>query len=290
MSSSDNANQIFLITGCSSGFGAEMARVALQRGFKVIATARRVDTMQTLSEQGATVMALDVTAPPDELATFAKSAWEIHGRVDYLVNNAGYLQSGAIEENSYADALAQFNTNVFGLVNLTNAFLPYLRARRAGMIVNISSMGGSLTFPGSGMYCASKAAVDSFSDTWSKELAEFGVKCISIQPGMFRTAVSTSTNLLRPSQRIPGYTLSTQITDAYLAASGTERGDPAKAAQRIIDFATQTEPSNLPLRLTIGEDAFADIHQRYLDRLADMERHKAWSLGTDFHAYIQSAR
>jgi NAD(P)-dependent dehydrogenase (short-subunit alcohol dehydrogenase family) len=103
------------------------------------------------------------------------------GHVDFLVNNAGYLQGGAIEENTSEEVLLQFNTNVFGLLNTTNAFLPYFRARRAGTVVNISSQGGSLNLTGVGIYCASKAAVDSLSDTWAKELAEFNIKCISIQ-------------------------------------------------------------------------------------------------------------
>jgi short-subunit dehydrogenase len=105
------------------------------------------------------------------------------GQVDFLINNAGYLQGGAIEENTPEETTAQFNTNVFGLLNTTNAFLPYFRRRRDGMIVNISSQGGSLNMVGAGIYCASKAAVDSLSDTWAKELAEFNVRCISIQVG-----------------------------------------------------------------------------------------------------------
>ncbi|KAJ7805701.1 putative short-chain oxidoreductase [Mycena olivaceomarginata] len=261
---------VILITGCSTGFGRELSFVALDRGFRVISTARRVETLAALKEKGADILQLDVTAPPSKISAFAAEAWKIHGHVDFLVNNAGYLQGGAIEENTSEEVLLQFNTNVFGLLNTTNAFLPYFRARRAGTIVNISSQGGSLNLAGVGIYCASKAAVDSLSDTWAKELAEFNIKCISIQPGMFRTAVSDATNIRRGSNQIPD------------AQAGTERGDPTKAAVKILDFVAGAVGEDLPLRLPLGEDAFPDLKAFHVQRLADIERFKAWSVGTDF--------
>lgn len=109
------------------------------------------------------------------------------GRIDYLVNNAGFLQSGAIEENSTADVLRQFDTNVFGIIKTTNAFLPHFRARRAGTIVNISSQASVLGAPGAGIYCASKAAVDALSDTWAHELAEYNIRSIAVQVRMLET-------------------------------------------------------------------------------------------------------
>ncbi|KAJ7064874.1 putative short-chain oxidoreductase [Mycena amicta] len=272
---------VFLITGCSSGLGSEMSKAALQRGFRVIATARRVETLEPLKEQGAKILQLDVTASPEELETFAKTAWDIYGQVDFLVNNAGYLQGGAFEENTAEDVLSQFSTNVFGVLNVTNAFLPYMRKRRSGTIVNISSQGGSLNIVGAGVYCASKAAMDSFSGTWARELADFGIKCISIQPGMFRTPVSNSSNLRRGSNRIPAYTLADQVFAQYNAQTGTERGDPSKGALRIIDFVTQTE-TQLPLRLALGDDAFANLREFHLDRIAEMDKFEDWSVGTDF--------
>ncbi|KAJ6471151.1 putative short-chain oxidoreductase, partial [Mycena vitilis] len=275
-----SASPVILITGCSTGFGRELSRVALNRGFRVISTARRVESLAALKEQGAVTLQLDVTAPPSELATFAKTAWDIHGQVDFLINNAGYLQGGAIEENTPEDTLAQFNTNVFGLLNTTTAFLPYFRQRKAGMIVNISSQGGSLNMVGAGIYCASKAAVDSLSDTWARELAEFDVKCISIQPGMFRTAVAESSNLRLGSRRIPEYTVPNKIITDYSAAAGTEKGDPAKAAAKIIDFITG-DGHDLPLRLALGDDAFEYVRDFHVQRLADMDKYKEWSVGTN---------
>ncbi|KAJ7748419.1 putative short-chain oxidoreductase [Mycena metata] len=275
------SSPVFLITGCSTGFGRELSRVALDRGFRVISTARRLETLDGLKEQGAKTWQLDVTSPPHEIQAFAAEIWAIYGHIDFLINNAGYLRGGAIEENTPEEVMAQFNTNVFGLLNITNAFLQYFRKRRAGMIVNISSQGGSLNMVGAGIYCASKAAVDSLSDTWSRELAEFDVKCISIQPGMFRTSVSESSNLGRGSHRIPEYTVPDKVIVEYNAATGTERGDPTKAAVKIIDFISDTG-RDLPLRLPLGEDAFEALKAFHLHRLDEIEKFKEWSVGTGF--------
>ncbi|KAJ7895138.1 putative oxidoreductase,short chain dehydrogenase [Mycena olivaceomarginata] len=267
MTSAPRSGPVILITGCSTGFGRELSFVALDRGFRVISTARRVETLAALKEKGADILQLDVTAPPNKYRPLLPKPGKFSaGHVDFLVNNAGYLQGGAIEENTSEEVLLQFNTNVFGLLNTTNAFLPYFRARRAGTIVNISSQGGSLNLTGVGIYCASKAAVDSLSDTWAKELAEFNIKCISIQPGMFRTAVSDATNIRRGSNQIPEY-------------KGTASD---KAAVKILDFVAGAVREDLPLRLPLGEDAFPDLKAFHVQRLADIERFKAWSVGTDF--------
>ncbi|KAF7342981.1 Short-chain dehydrogenase/reductase family protein [Mycena venus] len=280
MTTPSRSGPVVLITGCSTGFGRELSLVALERGFRVISTARRVETLADLKEKGAETLKLDVTSPPQELADFAKAAWAIYGQIDYLVNNAGYLLGGAMEECTPEETMAQFNTNVFGLINTTNAFLPYFRTRRAGMVVNISSQGGSLNMVGAGIYCATKAAVDSLSDTWARELAEFNVKCISIQPGMFRTAVSAG-NLRRGTHRIAEYTAADKVITEYNAATGTEKGDPTKAAVRILDFVT-AEGRELPLRLALGDDAFESVKAFHVQRLADMEKFRSWSVGTNF--------
>ncbi|KAF7367070.1 Short-chain dehydrogenase/reductase family protein [Mycena sanguinolenta] len=281
MTSAPRSSPVILITGCSKGFGRELSALALDRGFRVIATARHVETLVTLKEQGAEILPLDVTAPPSTITAFAAIAWGIYGHIDFLINNAAYLQCGAIEENTLEETMIQFNTNVFGLLNTTNAFLPYFRARRAGMIVNISSQGGCVNMEGTGIYCASKAAVDSLSDTWARELAEFNVKCISIQvPGLFRTTVAST--MRRGSRRIPGYTVADKVVVDYKAASGTEPGDPTKAMIKILDLIT-AEGIDLPLRFPLGDDAYENVKSFYLERLAEMEKFKVWSVGTNFN-------
>ncbi|KAJ7491123.1 dehydrogenase [Mycena latifolia] len=273
---------VFLITGCSSGFGRELAIAALNSGFRVIATARRVETLTSLEKQGAEVLTLDITSSEAELADFAAQSIAIYGQIDYLVNNAGFLLAGAIEEVSMPEVLRQFNTNVFGLIKTTNAFLPHFRERKAGTIVNISSQGSSLGTPGGGIYCSSKAAVDAISDTWAHELAEYNIRSISVQPGAFRTEVLQSTNVGRAAKFIEGYQLVHGVIDYMSKAAGSEAGDPVKGAQRIIAFVADPERKQLPLRFVVGDDAFDSLKAFYTQQLADLEEAKQQSTGTNY--------
>ncbi|KAJ7684459.1 putative short-chain oxidoreductase [Mycena polygramma] len=273
---------VFLITGCSSGLGRELALAALKSGFRVIATARRVTTLASLEERGAKALALDITSSEAELAEFATKAIAIYGQVDYLFNNAGFLQSGAIEETSPAEVLRQFTTNVFALINTTNAFLPHFRARRAGTIVNTSSNGGTLGTPGGGIYCASKAAVDAISDTWAHELAEYNIRSMAVQPGAFRTEVSKSTNSSRAAKFIEGYQLAHGVIDHLSNHAGSEPGDPAKAAANIVAFVADAARTQLPLRFVVGDDAYGQLKAFYTQQLADMEAAKELSTGTNY--------
>ncbi|KAF7314571.1 Short-chain dehydrogenase/reductase family protein [Mycena kentingensis (nom. inval.)] len=276
-----SSSPVFLITGCSSGLGYEMSRFALKRGFRVIATARRVETLASLKEQGAATLPLDVTASPTELGASARSAWAVYGQVDVLINNAGYLTGGALEEHTPDEIFAQLNTNVLGVLTLTNAFLPLMRARRTGTIVNISSVGSGVVFPGVGVYNMSKAAIDSVSDTWAAELKEFGIRCVSVQMGSFRTEVLKSTNVRRAARKIEGYTLAKSVAENLIAGGGKEPGDPAKCAQRVIDYVSQ--PGELPsARLAVGGDAYEKLRAALVAKIEEMDKVKEWSVGTNF--------
>ncbi|KAJ7184455.1 short-chain oxidoreductase [Mycena filopes] len=275
---------VFLITGCSSGLGRELAIAALNSGFRVIATARRINTLASLEECGAKTLTLDVTSSEAELAEFAAKAIAIYGHVDYLFNNAGYLHAGVMEENTPAEVLRQFNTNFFGLVNITNAFVPHFRARKTGTIVNISSQGSVLGTPGGGAYCSSKAAVDSVSDTWAHELAEYNIRSISVQPGAFRTAVLLSTNLVHAAKVVEGYQVAHGTMEVIGKQAGVEPGDPAKAAANIIQFLTDPKRTQLPLRFVIGDDAFASVKAFYVQQLADLDAAEELSTGTNYSA------
>ncbi|KAJ7095617.1 short-chain alcohol dehydrogenase [Mycena epipterygia] len=278
----ENNSPVFLITGCSTGFGREMAVAALHTGFRVIATARRVETLTALQDRGAQVLSLDVTSSVDALALFATTAIAIYGQVDYLVNNAGFVIAGAIEEVSPAEMIAQFNTNFFGLVNTTTAFLPYFRARRAGTLVNISSQGSSLGLPGVGIYAATKAAIDAVSDTWAQELAEYGIRSISVQPGSFRTEV-IQTNVRIAEKTIEGYAVTHGTMDfAKKNLAGKEPGDTVKGARNII--ALVTRPDALPLRFALGDDAFSGLKTFYEARLGEIEKVRELATGTSYPA------
>ncbi|CAK5271709.1 unnamed protein product, partial [Mycena citricolor] len=179
--------QVVLITGCSSGLGRELALAALNAGMRVIATARRIDTLSDLASRGAKVLPLDTTASPRDLAQFVELAIGQYGQIHCLINNAGYLQGGALEEIGHAANMAQFDTNFFGVLNLTHALLPHFRSLppKTCAIVNISSQGAILNLAGAGIYCASKAALDSVTAVWAKELQPWGVRCTAIHVSPF---------------------------------------------------------------------------------------------------------
>ncbi|KAJ6553195.1 dehydrogenase [Mycena capillaripes] len=277
-----SSSAVFLITGCSTGFGRELALAALKGGFRVIATARRLETLVDLEASGAKTLALDVTSSVEELAAVAAKAIAIYGQVDYLVNNAGFAQGGALEELSPAEVLGQFNTNFFGLLNTTNAFLSHFRSRWSGTLVNISSEITATAIPGAGIYCASKGAVEGLSDTWAHELAEYGIRSIAVQPGAFRTEFFKQAATRPPQATIEGY----EVVHSTMKFMGGEfasniRGDPAKAARNIIKVVTKSE---VPLRFVVGDDAATQVKAFYEKRLQEMEAAQELSTGTNFDA------
>ena len=184
-----NQKPVWFITGCSTGFGRELAKVLIDRGYRVVATARDPRKIADLVEGHAvTALAvkLDVEKQP-QIEAAVEAAKRKFGRIDVLVNNAGYGYLAAVEEGDDADVRAMFETNFFGLAAMTRAVLPLMRAQKSGAIVNISSMGGFIGFPGSGYYAATKFAVEGLSESLSKEIAPFGIKVLIVEPGPFRT-------------------------------------------------------------------------------------------------------
>ncbi|KAF8142901.1 putative short-chain oxidoreductase [Mycena galopus ATCC 62051] len=276
-----NETAVILITGCSTGFGQELARAALTSGLRVIATARRPETLASLSEKGAKTLKLDVTVSAEELKQFASNAISLFGRVDFLINNAGFLQGGAIEENTPEENMAQFTTNFFGIINLTNVFLPHWRARKTGTIVNVSSQGAMLCIPGVGIYCATKAALDALSDTWARELAGFNIRCTSIQLGSFRTSIAEPGHLRIAAAKIDGYDAAHALIVEVNQSAGKERGDPAIAAAKIIELISVEPARTLPMRLVIGDDSYENAKMFYERQLKELETWKAVSTGTD---------
>jgi len=180
-----------LITGCSTGIGRATAERLARRGHTVYATARNIDSIRDLEAAGCRTLALDVTDEASMAGTVA-AVEEAEGAVGALVNNAGYSQSGAVESVSLDDVRAQFETNVFGLIRMSQLALPGMRRQRWGRIVNISSMGGKLTFPGGGIYHATKYAVEAISDAMRFEVKGFGVDVVVIEPGLIRTEFATA--------------------------------------------------------------------------------------------------
>jgi len=181
-----DTSQVVLITGCSTGIGRATAERLGNAGHKVYATARRLESIADLEGRGCRILALDVT-DDGSMRTAVAAVEEAEGRIDALVNNAGYSQSGAVESIEIDDVRRQFETNVFGLLRMCQLVLPGMRARRSGRILNMSSMGGKLTFPGGGVYHSTKYAVEALSDALRFEVAGFGVEIVLIEPGLIRT-------------------------------------------------------------------------------------------------------
>jgi NAD(P)-dependent dehydrogenase (short-subunit alcohol dehydrogenase family) len=274
---------VWLITGANSGFGAEFVHQILARGDKVIATGRNPAKLAGLSNTKAHLLKLDVTSPLEELQAIAKEAASVHGRIDVLVNNAGYIEMGTIEETTPEKTFQQFNTNVFGLLNVTRAILPYMRERRSGTIVNIGSVGGWQGGAGAGLYCATKFTVAGLSEALKDEVKPFGIEVHCIEPGYFATSLLTSSNLsLNTGASIADYApLNKTLEDAFKATSGNQPGDPVKGVRRIIEAVTHTgyaEGKEVPVRVVIGKDAY----ERSGSIIARMERERQeWKQWTE---------
>lgn len=270
---------VWFITGCSSGFGRELTRVLLKRGYSVAATARNPATLDEFAQhENALLATLDVTAP-SQIADAVGLAEARFGHIDVLVNNAGYGYLSAIEEGEDAEVRAMFEANVFGLADMTKAVLPGMRKRRSGHIVNISSMAGLVGYPGIGYYNATKFAVEGLSEALAKETAPLGIKVTIVEPGPFRTEWA-GRSLRTPQNAIADYAESAGARrDAIQGYSGTQPGDPVRAVEAIIKAVESAEP---PLHLILGRPAYGAAEQKFREFTAEMEKWREVSLGADF--------
>jgi NAD(P)-dependent dehydrogenase (short-subunit alcohol dehydrogenase family) len=264
----------WFITGASSGFGTAFAECALERGDNVVATARSVGKLDALVARApdrVLAVKLDVTRPAD-IQPAVDAAVRRFGRIDYLFNNAGYGVVGAIEETSDAELRALLDTNFFGAAAVTRAVLPVMRAQRSGAIVNVSSMGGQMSFEGVGAYSASKFALEGMSEALALEVKPFGIKVLIVEPGAFRTAFGNA-DALRHMPVLPAYkdTLA-NVRGLMRDMHGAQPGDPAKAARAVMQA---LDADVTPLRLQLGADSIAAVRahaQMLLKDLASWER------------------
>ncbi|MFF4477404.1 oxidoreductase [Streptomyces melanosporofaciens] len=275
---------VWFITGASRGLGRELTAAALAQGDRVVAAARDPRAVvEALPGAADSLLAvpLDVT-DQEQAAAAAAAGIERFGRIDVLVNNAGYGLFGAVEEISDAEARGLFDTNVFGLLNVTRAVLPTLRAQAAGRIVNIGSSAGFATGLGRGLYGASKFAVEAISEALHAELAPWGIHTTVVEPGAFRTEFRSARSLRRASAPLPAYadTVGPFLT-AVDAGDGNQPGDPAKAAAAILRLATEPEP---PLRLQLGSDCVSLVEGKLGFVAKELDQWRACALTTDFRS------
>ncbi|MFJ1569690.1 oxidoreductase [Streptomyces erythrochromogenes] len=270
---------VWFVTGASRGLGAEITREALERGHRVIATARDASAvLKAYPEKPAGLLAVnaDVTEP-EQLAAAVQVGLAEFGRIDVVVNNAGYGLVGAIEETSDESARDLFDVNVFGLLHTLRATLPTLRSQRSGHIVNIGSVGGFATAPAVGLYGASKFAVEGISEALHGELAPLGVHVTVIEPGGFRTDFLGHSSIRVEPAAIADYAAGAgPVREALARNNGLQPGDPKKAAKAVVDV---TETARPPLRLQLGADAVERVEAKLdlVRRELDQWRHVALS-------------
>jgi NAD(P)-dependent dehydrogenase (short-subunit alcohol dehydrogenase family) len=274
-------SRTWFITGASTGFGRLLAEEVLKGGGKVVATARKLDKVADLEEKypdRVKVFALDVTDPAQILSIVAQTLTTF-GPVDVLVNNAGYGLAGGIEEATEEEFMPVFETNVFGLMRVTRAFLPHFRNQRSGNIVNLSSIGGLIGSAGWGYYNASKFAVEGFSEALAAELAPLGVHVTIVEPGPFRTDFLGRSGV-EAKERIADYDATAGKTREYFHnQAGKQKGDPLRAVHAIIQAAESPQP---PLHLVLGALALQRMRGKLDQWKAELDAWQSTTLGADF--------
>jgi NAD(P)-dependent dehydrogenase (short-subunit alcohol dehydrogenase family) len=272
---------VWFITGCSTGFGRELAKHLLENGYRVVVTARdadKVDDLVEINKENALAINLDVTDKAQVAHAVTKA--EAHfGAIDVLVNNAGFGYFGSVEESEEREVRAMFEANFWGLAEMTRAVLPKMRARRSGTIVNISSIGGFVGFPGVGYYNATKFAVNGFSEALQKEVAPLGIKVIVVQPSGFRTDWAGRSANDAPSTIVDYAETAGANQTAIRGYSGNQPGDPVRAAKAIVGA---VESDNPPFNLLLGRAALKNARIR-LDALKkDFDDWAEVTEGADF--------
>jgi NAD(P)-dependent dehydrogenase (short-subunit alcohol dehydrogenase family) len=272
---------VWLITGCSTGFGRELARLVLARGWRAAVTARDPAKVADIAEghgERALVVALDV-ADHAQVGAAVAATLQRFGRIDVLVNNAGYGYLAAIEEGEDEAVRAMFETNVFGLVDMIKAVLPAMREQKSGLIVNVSSIGGLTSFAATGYYHATKYAVEGLSESLASEVKPLGIDVLIVEPGPFRTNWA-GPSIKQSATRIDAYAATAGERRKQTAArSGSQAGDPVRGAQAIIDAALADTP---PLRLLLGQTALTLARKKLDFMRGDFDAWEATTLGADF--------
>lgn len=278
---SESKKPVWFITGCSTGFGRELAKQLLEKGYRTVVTARDPNKIRDLVEintENALALALDVTNP-EQVTESVKKAEEHFGAIDVLVNNAGFGYFGSIEESEERAVRAMFEANFWGLVLMTRAVLPKMRERRSGTIVNISSIGGFVGNPGVGFYNATKFAVNGFSEALKKEVAHLGIKVLLVQPSGFRTDWAGRSAADAPSTISDYAETAGANKETIRGMSGNQAGDPVRAVRAIIQA---VESENPPFNLLLGRAALRGARAKLENLQSDFDAWAEVTEGADF--------
>ena len=276
-----NDDRVWFVTGASSGFGRAISSAALERGDRVVATARDTESVAELVDDGdgrALALELDVTDPEAARAAFDEAVSRF-GRVDVVVNNAGYGHVGAVEELTDDEWHQQFDVNLFGVINVTRAALPQLRKQRSGHLVQMSSLNGVEGLPGGGYYAASKFAVEGLSESLADEVGHLGIDVTIVEPGPHRTRFASDRST-KQAAAIEDYAPSVgQTRQAVGELDGNQPGDPERAAQAIIEAVEADDP---PRRLALGQMALDNIRAKLKAQLSELDAWASVSASSDY--------
>ncbi|TIA90815.1 hypothetical protein E3P99_01374 [Wallemia hederae] len=285
-----SSQNVFFITGTSTGFGRELVHQLSAKGEKVIATARNTDKIKDFEQlENVSTMKLDLNSSEEEIASVVRDAIKIHGHVTHLVNNAAFSVSGCVEEVPISQAKHQFDANYWGTLAVTNAFLPHFRSRKSGFIATISSLVGISVFPYVSYYCASKFAIEASYEALKLETAHLGIKVLLIEPGYFRTNfLQEGTNIQAPKNPISDYApISSAMDKVFKEQNGTQLGDPKLGCERIVELLTnsgmaqQISNGEVPTRVALGSDSYEGIVKKGQDLIDNANKWKDFSLSTD---------
>ena len=272
--------RIWFITGANRGIGLEIARAALAAGDHVVATARRKQSViDALGERDDVLaLALDGT-DKQQIAAAVDAATTRFGRIDILVNNAGYGHLGLFEQTTDAEVRMQFNTNVFGLMDVTRAVLPVMRAQRSGHVLNLSSVTGIAGFAMASLYCASKFAVEGFSLSLAEEVKQFGIHVTLVAPGFIRTDFFEPSSMVLGDVSLPDYAAYDEaLRAAYLPMNHQQPGDPSRLAQAVLQLVGSEQP---PLRWAAGSDAVHIVDERLAQLKSELDAARTLSASVD---------
>lgn len=278
-----DTKKVWLVTGASKGLGLTLVKRLLADGCSVVATSRNISELQkVISKENSIFLPLEVDLVDENSVEKAVSrAIEKFSKLDVVVNNAGYGQLGTLEELTDSESRQNFDTNVFGSLNVIRKVMPHLRAQKSGSIINIASIGG-LTgeFAGWGIYCATKFAVVGFTEALAAEIKEFGINATVVYPGYFRTDFLTGGSLRTPKTEIDSYTTARQLQTAHEKdINGNQPGDPEKAALALIELVKMKKQ---PVHLVLGSDAFKIAENKLEALQSEISNFKALSTSTDY--------
>jgi NAD(P)-dependent dehydrogenase (short-subunit alcohol dehydrogenase family) len=277
-----NTSKVWYVTGASQGLGLTLVKKLLDHGYRVAASSRDAHTLSQavglIDKERFLPLAVDLNNV-DCIDESIQQTLASFGRIDVVVNNAGYGMAGTIEDTAEQDIRNIFNVNLLATINVVKRVLPVMRSQRSGYIINVGSVAGFVGAPGWSVYSATKAAVAAFSEVIALDVKEFGIKVTVVEPSGFRTGFLTKNSLALIRTKIEGYEAVKQAQDRYLSSDGKQAGDPDRAAEIFMELAESAQP---PMHLFLGNDAYNRASKKLTEMSGELEQWKSITVGADF--------